>query len=386
MPESIPPEIVDIFLKYAITSRPAGQGARVNLCDLLCVNSAWRDIGLGHVWSDIVVDRAGLARFIAAPLTSNLRLVKSFTFSSDRPDVRWVRDPKSDNVIDRPCRRVNQLNTHLYSLATILPRMSSLLTFSFYIKSQPASDSLLKQVEISRSALRELVDALPLSLENLEIDTKCYDRPVLNYDSRHVCSAIADRLSRLRHVRLRLAKLCPEFFQPSRSLESCVINLLWPHGKGLAFSCREILSEDTLRQRREGKELSARRRQDLVASLPHVTATSPTLRQFNVISGWTIYENAIGQIEVRDLLATRTTVYPLQRLDHSPHGDVFLLRRSDTSDVAGRMGDIEEPVEGNAWQTTTKGSRFPHGYKTSARGSSHEWIPVGDFATAETWP
>jgi hypothetical protein len=384
MPDTIPPEIVEIFLKYAITSRPVSHGACVKICDLLCVNSTWRDIGLRHVWSDIVVDLARLHRFGQTPLSANLELVKSFTFSSDAPK----------NEIFKKLNEVTQIHEDLTTLVTILPRMNSLQTFSFYIKPH-AFSGMMHGAFISRAILSTVVSALPSGLENLEIDTKCNDRFKSTSHwyygkGKHLCDAIAERIPRLAHLRLRLALLCPKVIRSSKRLKSCVINLQWTNGKTEVVPCHHDTVEldrrlrDPCLWRRKMAANGLRRR--LVASLERVIPATPALSQLKLVTGWSDYSYAIGQIVVRDLLNNRTTSYPLQSLDRSPHGDVFLLRRSDTSDVAGRLGDVEELIEGDTWQATIQGSRFPYAYKVSALGSKHEWHAIGDFATPQTWP
>jgi hypothetical protein len=385
MPESIPPEIVDIFLKYAITSRSVGQGARVNICNLLCVNSSWRDLGLKHVWSNIVVDFASLTRFVASPLTGNHNRIKSFTISLTHPTDDRDTVPPNQKDFARASRKFRVLNEDLKTLAVTLRRMRNMHTFSFYIKSQRVGDTHGHLV-VSRAALHVVLGALPAKLKSLEIDTKCHDRGLSDGPcTDHLCYAIAKRLPRLRHLRLRLASVCPKLLQSSKSLETCIVSLESPNGRSETVPCRKqaMFREAPLRHR---VKAAIEVRKSLTTALTSMASGSPALCQLTLVSGWDDYIQAIGQIEVRDILTSQTTAYPLQTLDRTPHGDIFLLRRGHASDVAGRMGDIEELLEGDTWQTTAEGSRFPHAYRVSTLGVSHGWVTTGDYATPETWP
>ena len=170
---SMPAEIIQIIFKYAISERRSTS----DVCDLLCVCSAWRDIDLYTIWSDIVVGFQQLSTFVRSVSTTQktLSLVKSFTFIS-LPQQNEPEDLQDRELtIKKGNRRSRQLNVNIAKLATLIPFMYRLKNFSFHIKCA-RSNEILSGFYISRHALTSLISSLPSTVVGLEIDTKCQDR------------------------------------------------------------------------------------------------------------------------------------------------------------------------------------------------------------------
>jgi hypothetical protein len=384
MVRAIPAEIVEIFLEHVIH----GDGERgTNICNLLCVSATWRDIGIRLLWSDIVVDCDKLARFVQAPPSSNFSLITSFTFTSEPPqetDDDKEADPAGNTFdparntfvgfyrhpdVNKACR---QLNSTLKELASILPLMIRLKTFSFYIHCQ---DILRRSpsTKISRLALRVVVNALPKSVESLEIDTKWCDQALDGEFDEHLCHAIAQRVPSLAHLRVRLESMCPKIIAASEALRSCIFFLQLPW---MGFSTRHCSYSN----------VDVRR--DLVRSISTTLLPSCHPKKLLVIDAVDPAGARLGRIDIRDLVNSSTTSCPLQTLRNR---DVLVrfpqkANADETQDIAGSVGDIEELVEGQSWHTTMTGSRFPDDYRTSAMGAKHEWATNQKYATPDSWP
>ncbi|KPI44743.1 uncharacterized protein AB675_8486 [Cyphellophora attinorum] len=390
MVRAIPAEIVEIFLKHVIH----GNGERgTSIVNLLCVSAIWRDIGLRLLWSDIVVDCDKLARFVQAPASSNFGLITSLTFTSEPP--KETNDEQIPSIgslfagvsyrspdVNKSCR---QLNSTLKDLATILPLMTKMKTFSFYIQIQ---DGQLRahSTAISRHTLAVVVKSLPESLESLEIDTKCYDRALDGETGEHLCHTIAQRIPSLINLRLRLAVMCPEIIAASKTLRSCVICL--GAGRG-PFSVTIRCDDKNQGIPISGNESDTRKFwHDLITSMSTKLLPSRNLKKLVVVDATGSSGMQLGKFDIRDLLTSKTTSCPVQTLRYLnilvryPQG----ADPSNICDVAGFMGDVEELVEGQSWHTTTTGSRFPDDYKTSSMGAKHDWATNRKHATPESWP
>ena len=390
MPDSIPPEIIELFLKHIMSADADRHG--VEVCNLLCVSTTWRDIGLRLLWSDIVLDFRGLSRFVQCPFLTNVTLIKSLTISSE---------PPSDSTVPPPSpytERARYIEGHVSSwptnsalnvLSSVLPYMSQLETFSFYIKSQKGSWQA-DEVRFSRFALHQVIKALPSTIRSLEIDTKCYDRVIDTDSSVHLCHAIAQRMPTLLNLRLRLAAICPELVSASQTLRSCTICLHWPNASTKVVSCDAIdLLEDFDFER---SSVTKALRRDLVASLTTKLTPSCNISTLQVVDATSSYRTSrLGRIDIRDLISAKTTSCPMQSLPANIMGESNVLIRYPTGvethgDVAGRLGDIEELLEEEPWYSTSHGCRFLHSYKASSMGAKHSWPKRDNYGIPETWP
>jgi hypothetical protein len=106
-------------------------------------------------------------------------------------------------------------------LVSILPQLTNLRSFSFQLV-KPL------RTKIPQSYLVKLVEALPPSCTDLELDTHGENARSKN-SSTHLCTSLRALLPRLRHVRLRL-RSCEALFADTSTLKL-------PNLKTLIYSC-----------------------------------------------------------------------------------------------------------------------------------------------------
>jgi hypothetical protein len=88
-------------------------------------------------------------------------------------------------------------------LAGVVGRLSQLRTLSVFV---PRNVDPIEV--ISPASLAALVDALPESCDNLEIDTQGHASVPVAADEPHLCERLRYVLPRLRHFRLRMGRMC----------------------------------------------------------------------------------------------------------------------------------------------------------------------------------
>lgn len=392
MPRAIPTEVVEILLNHCFNASDREH----KIGNLLCVSSTWRDPGLRILYTDIVLNPNTISSFVKSSASStNLALAKSLTIVSRRPSD----DCTDEDAVDSDERRLShrqgncrarELNANLGMLASIVPQMSQLATFSFYIKSQN-SNCQVRTDKISRASLRALVDALSPKLRHLEIDTKCYDRVIGEDEANHLCVAIAQRLPDLESLRLHLAVMCSKIISASDTLESCVICLQWQDQSSFTVSCEEQARLNAYNDRGR-PEIAGELQMNLKSTICTTLLPSPALRQLIMTTFQQNLNSGVQQANVRDLLKEKTTCCPVQNLGSSKGDEAVLLLRHTTpqgatSDAVGLIGDIEELLESPSWHSTSQGPRFPHSYRyDSLQGKKHTWAAYNNFGTHETYP
>ena len=183
------------------------------------VNKAWHDATTSLLYGNIALNNANMLRFC-----------------DGRVKEQYAANIRSISVSAKP-HHAPELVTQLSSL---LPHLSNLRSFSFRL-AEPYLAML------SHRYLVQLVEALPPSCTDLELDTSGADERPKNCTT-HLCTSLRSILPRLRHVRLRLRSCEALFADPSTLLltklktliYNCVVghpipvchvySLNWPYG------------------------------------------------------------------------------------------------------------------------------------------------------------
>lgn len=161
-------------------------------CALVC--RAWHNSASPLLYGNIVLKHSNIARFI-----------RQFNIIY-RPLVQWLTlrfDP--DDFSDGDKRVLLLFN--IDKLSEIIGRLSRLSSFSFCL----SNCRFASKGRLSHDTLITLLDALPESVVNLEIDTGGVDALSIRQDL-HLCSTIRRLLPRMKHVRLRLHYMCSSLF------------------------------------------------------------------------------------------------------------------------------------------------------------------------------
>ncbi|EER24751.1 F-box domain containing protein [Coccidioides posadasii C735 delta SOWgp] len=157
-----------------------------NLFSCILVSRSWYQLGLPLLYRNVVLSDSNVSVFCGKLNASHGSLVRSLT-------VRIAP------IEDAPAT----LLPGLLSTLVQLPRMT---TFAFRVTRQP-----VPSFSLSQDQLISLVDALPESCINLEIDTNSSD-VAPNADGAHFCNALRRILPRMRNVRLQLKFMCSQLF------------------------------------------------------------------------------------------------------------------------------------------------------------------------------
>lgn len=169
------------------------------------VNRRWNEQATSILYRHIVVnsDYVNFAsRFNASKYGS---FVRSVTITDDHIDDKLAEalDLDFNDQFPEP------------ELVELLPQLTSLLSFSFkIIAPYPPQES----DRHDQLWLMDLIEALPSSVTNLEIDTDGTDDlpAYMDWKDRpHLCDVIREVLPRMQHVRLRIGGACERLFVES---------------------------------------------------------------------------------------------------------------------------------------------------------------------------
>ena len=163
------------------------------------VNKAWHDATTPLLYGNVALNNANV-----------------FRFCDGRVKEQYAANIRSISVSVKPHFALEPVT----QLASLLPHLTDLRSFSFRL----AEPHLTK---ISHHYLAQLVEALPPSCTDFELDTCGGD--VRSANCTHLCTSLRSILPRLRHVRLRLRSCEAVFADPS----TLVLNKL----KTLIYNC-----------------------------------------------------------------------------------------------------------------------------------------------------
>lgn len=152
-----------------------------------------------------------------------------FSTATSRSQTRhWF-----DSSIVSTRAKVDEL---LERLVPMIPSSVNLRSFSLYV-AQSACRS------IRRATIIALLEAMPVTCTNLELDTHGQDHR--DQDKKaHVCDAVRTLLPRMHHVRIRIGAICSAFFSADEGLHTpridCFTTFISPHLKSLVVRCSVI--------------------------------------------------------------------------------------------------------------------------------------------------
>lgn len=120
----------------------------------------------------------------------------------ENPDCRWWKDAFLGT------RKTRRMKRCLRALSGLIHCMSNLTTFSFEIRHDASGGTT--NLQFPRDTLTKMLLALPQTCINLEI-TICGPEEQNNRRPDNFCQTLGQILPRLRHLRLQVGRLCPEF-------------------------------------------------------------------------------------------------------------------------------------------------------------------------------
>ncbi|KAK2756425.1 hypothetical protein FQN54_005317 [Arachnomyces sp. PD_36] len=340
----------------------------------------WNHWGQVILHKVVILNNRNLARFIdcAQHRPERFSSVKSLT-------VRLgIRDSYlHESIVGAGRRTKEQL---LRSLADIMNQhMSGLQAFSLKIEDEPIGPTefgdITVEPRIGAESLISLLRVIPVSCTSLEFDTAGYEAYM---DDDHFCPHIASLMSTLRHLRLRLGRICPEFINAppydicgdcpehrqtsaAPNLRSLVVNMELSElvvggttrcslGQPVDSSFR--LSEDDPTDRLQSEITlslkAAKYEKSCFPSADTIGVFGPT--RMDVAPYHHIRHTDIMKIQTHIL--TSTTLGALVGGGIWKRGAKRCIRTAQKEDIIGTKTTSREELEG-AWLTTTKGGRLP---------------------------
>lgn len=252
----------------------------------------------------------------------------------------------------------------LRRLAALLSEMRNLSTFSF-IFSDPRSRNPHPR-QLPRHVITTILEKLPTSCVNLEIDTNGLDFLVPN--KPHFCDMLRRVLPRLQHLRLRLTYMCPAIFATGFNQHgtigdrSAFTSMVAPSLKTVVINCRTGFwtTGDC------GRWPSIDAPVSLLKTLRELAACGcfPAIERL-----WLVYQPRIQFIGPQypyykqcDIIQNQTWAIPFlpgMCPQFAENRDVCLARLPDGGEVLAHEHVVEKFVEGQTWQTTLSGCSVP---------------------------
>ena len=348
-------------------------------------------------YKDLTLNNRTLPRF-ARKFTSaaNAQSIYSLSISITPDNSHHLPDakPGTQDFTDRlalisreGCLPAQRLWADLEELAAKLSKVSKLVSFSVALVPNMVTEGFF----FKRETLGTLVSSLPRSCTALSLDTRGEDRDVPG--TGHLCEALHKILPRLEHLRLRLALLCPSIFSPSfessgvlstrasetplvtfPALKTCVVNLCARPMFGHTLTCGTRL-EPGWTEARQGPEarVSCLRALQTIAD-EQTVSIFPSARRIIFVSRQlpTHFKSVHGKnevnnytIDVQDVVQEETRTYSCCTLYSAYPSSI--VRLENGKEVAARLYDVEDLVEGELWVETTTLAMVPRDWLKRGR-------------------
>jgi hypothetical protein len=152
-----------------------------------------------------------LLRFVAAPTSYHLRLVRSLTVcipplqnehSIEHGRYHILSPEDLQRVLEDGSRPTQDLWRRMRGLTERLSHLTDLTTFSFHIAAHHESHAP-DGFWLPHSIIYETVKSLPGAIQSLEVDTRGFDNTTADNEHQDICTAIANQFPHLEYVRLR---------------------------------------------------------------------------------------------------------------------------------------------------------------------------------------
>ncbi|KAG9233191.1 hypothetical protein BJ875DRAFT_464803 [Amylocarpus encephaloides] len=355
--DAVPDEII-----YKIFAEIKRSNSPLVPCLLVC--QRWNRAALPYINSIIVLYLTNLSLFSTSFNPTHGPLVKSLTilisYSTADVDV-YSQDSTTIG---------NTLGENLLALSPILPHLINLTTFSFNIP--PFSSAL---VNVPRDSLAALVDNLPVSCVNLEINTATSDVSASSIDGKHLCESLRHVLPRMKNVRIHLGAMCSSTFghgpvigeRPENIDNFTPIALL--EMESLLVNCQRAMyctplcgsddpSSPVIYERSNASAWSSlyQALRCLAQKEGHCQA-SAKLYLMGAVARDTRDSSKYNTYTRDDVLRETTIATPSRMVWIDRHS--CLLRTLDGRELMGNPAAIMQIAEGELWRSSIDGSRIP---------------------------
>lgn len=319
---------------------------------LLCCRR-WYNVGLPLLCNAIALRSENLASFLYFFPSRNLTRMRFLAVSITA---------SYDNMTLSGSAQVRRLR----KFAAVLAQMVNLSTFSFTF-SDPQSTNP-HPCQMPRTIVTTIVDNLPTSCVNLEIDTHGLDYHTPG--TPHLCDRLRHVLPRLQHLRLRLTDMCPAIFAEgfnqhvSMGDPPTFTSVVAPSLKTAVINCRTGIWSSGC--------CTKWPRIDAHDSLIKFLRELAVCQNFPAIERlWLLYIPRIHHVGPQyhhykrcDIIQDQTWAIPFLPgpracIEFAEDRDVCLARTPGGQQIVSCDSALEQFVEGKTWETTLSECRMP---------------------------
>lgn len=398
---TLPDDIV-----VAIATQLRGD-CHTNLRAFVQVNKQWHQVGHPIFCGNVALSQNTLERFTNS-FNAQLygKYVRSMTLRleigpSKHPNhynpglaLLGLRDGTIVNNEGLPYEH-SLLPERIARFVRLLPSFTALASFSLRVDQQPYCDF------IPRATLVALLEALPESCKNLELDTG--EHFYLNSTNLHICEVLRGILPRMHNVRVRLGGMCGAMFGTGKPTSNDFMPIALPVIKTLLVSCSLFgLQAERCGAQMLNSQVDRMHGGDswtsVIAALTKLTARyGGTMKAASLYVTTVASDNDLKTIIRADMLAKESWAIPALMLPPSKplfgglHIIPYLVRLPDDSElVAANWDHVETLIEQGLWKDVHGGARLPayvlgaekNGLPSFATGCLEIKAPTRN---AETW-
>jgi len=361
----------DLIIAIAISLKHVGYGT-ADLLNFILVCTRWRELGLPIFYSNITLANTTLLKFVNSfdrSSQNRSRYVRSLTVRLE-PNV----NTSYQTFFGTTSPPAEMMVSDLFPPPVLIPQdfkpeMLAQLTPTLRYFTNVASVSLTVTPPIHsilRSVLIELLQCLPETCVNLELDTQGEDHR--NEDEEaHICPVIRMMLPRMHSLRIRVGAMCSAMFS-THSSKTDFVATQTPHLRSLLVHCGS------------GAQIQRCGAMDYTTSAKHPSSQN-ALAYPSILEGLThlvaqqdLPDSAIIRVVVGSLsdprqgiCLTNFTVDVRNKTTWAiPHmhfafdqKTVFLTRLPDDSEQVLPSADLGPIAEGYVWTDSACGARLP---------------------------
>ncbi|KIW34760.1 uncharacterized protein PV07_01518 [Cladophialophora immunda] len=183
-----------------------------SLFNTLTVCRLWHEIGEELLWTDICLNNSRLAKFCKSSCKAS-RATKSLSVQLFINEDMFALTTNSIYSVSSFSSEGFKLMGQLEQLSLKIREMRHLESFSMLFSKY----SYLGRARVPLGGLRSILDALPNSVRNLEIDDEAngFHAGLLDHPQDHLCISLQKIMPQLRNLRLKLAEVCGDVFPDS---------------------------------------------------------------------------------------------------------------------------------------------------------------------------
>lgn len=383
----------DVLIAIA-TQLKRNKSAAQDLLAFIKVSARWHALGIPLLYGNISIPTRRIEPFAHAFISFKYaKLVRSLSICVGSEDSLMDEDPFRNEDRTDPWNEAQsnqsgcgyliqggvtceQLEARLpFTLfVPILSKLRNLVSFSLVIEGG------VEWYRLRRTTVADLVNALPPSCINLELDTNGYD--YMDGESVHVCENIRRILPRMRNVRLRLGAMCSALFSSGQSPisinaheRSSNVSADWitlQNIESLIVICGNAIEGNLLLRCGYGyesrHEIGSDSWCDITSSLNDlVTTDAVSSRNTQIIimsPSWGEEQHFAYETHLRTDIVNRETwavpCLPKIEMTEADFPYYSLVRTPDGSEqVIENYNEIDDISEGHIWRNTACGTRLP---------------------------